>query len=116
MTNPYFLEIIMTKKTNKKFKKCLDCNKVITRYSIRCQRCAAIERNKDEEYLRKQSLSNRGQKRSNEARQKMSKSLGNTPDIGPIIEIDGKDELNFPKLGLSIFLFGLSGGTEGLNQ
>ena len=70
MTYPYFWRfgIKMAKKQNT----CIDCGKPITRYALRCHKCAAIERNKNQEYLKKQSLSQRGQKRSEEARHKMS--------------------------------------------
>lgn len=64
----------MDSKNLKKLKKCLNCDNLITRYSTRCKSCASFERNLNISYRDKQSQANRGQKRSIEARLKMSES------------------------------------------
>lgn len=59
-------------KNSKKIKNCIDCGKNITKYSLRCQTCAAIFRNKNKDYIKKQQIVQRGQVRSEESKRKMS--------------------------------------------
>ena len=49
-----------------------NCKNRVGQVYRRCVQCAAKKRNRDLNYLKKQSLSQKGQKRSDEARKKMS--------------------------------------------